>query len=198
MRLWHGRVPDGDRAALVRDLYAAENEGQVDPSGSQDMVGILYPGINRLDYDFNHQGGVFPYHVESNNELAVSAWLEQMIYMVPIDQRPLGYYPLDVKNLEPSLICRLGQAGADCFDAIIAKDPQALGNSMGESMHCSEAILPNTVRHSTITIDLIAILTYYQNRYYGAMYSGCGGGYIYVVSDEPVPGGFQVQVKISR
>jgi hypothetical protein len=39
------------------------------------------------------------------------------------------------------------------------------------------------------------ILGYYQKRYHGAMYSGCGGGYIYVVSDEPVPGGFQVKVR---
>jgi hypothetical protein len=30
------------------------------------------------------------------------------------------------------------------------------------------------------------------------MYSGCGGGYLYVVSDEPVPGAFQVQVRTSR
>jgi hypothetical protein len=195
MRLWNGGIPQDDPAALVRDLYAAENDGQAYPSGSQDMAGILYPGINRLDYDFNHEGGYFPCHVESNNEPALFAWLEQMIYVVPINQRPAGYYPLEEKNLDPSLICRLGQSGADCFDAIIAKDAQALGNSMCESNHCSQAILPNSVRHPTITIDLMAILRYYQNRYYGAMYSGCGGGYMYVVSEEPVPGGFQVQVR---
>ena len=195
MRLWNGRAPEGNRDALVRDLYAAENEGQLDPSGSQDMAGILYPGINRLDYDFNHEGGYFPCRVESNNEPTLFAWLEQMIYVVPINQRPAGYYPLEEKNLDSSLICRLGQSGADCFDAIIAKDAQALGNSMCESNHCSQAILPNTVRHPTITIDLMAILRYYQNRYYGAMYSGCGGGDMYVVSEEPVPGGFQVQVR---
>jgi hypothetical protein len=27
------------------------------------------------------------------------------------------------------------------------------------------------------------------------MYSGCGGGYLYVVSEEPVPGGFKVKVR---
>ena len=64
-------------------------------------------------------------------------------------------------------------------------------------MDCWERVLPNTVRHATITIDLMAILAHYQHYYYGAMYSGCGGGYIYVVSDEPVPGGFQVKVRIA-
>jgi len=28
------------------------------------------------------------------------------------------------------------------------------------------------------------------------MYSGCGGGYLYVVSAEPVPGGFRVKVRV--
>jgi hypothetical protein len=30
------------------------------------------------------------------------------------------------------------------------------------------------------------------------MYSGCGGGYLIVVSDEPVPGAFQVTVRIAK
>ena len=87
------------------------------------------------------------------------------------------------------------QKGKDCFDAIVSKDAQVLGDSMVACMRCWETILPNTVRHSTIAIDLMAILNHYQKQYYGAMYSGCGGGYIYVVSDQPVPGGFQVKVK---
>jgi len=90
-------LPDGDPVDLVRKLYAAENQGKTDPSGSQDMAGILYPGVNRLDYDFDHEGGYFPVHIESNNDLAVARWLEAHIYMVPINQRPLGYNPLEEK-----------------------------------------------------------------------------------------------------
>jgi len=29
------------------------------------------------------------------------------------------------------------------------------------------------------------------------MYSGCGGGYLIVVSNEPVPGAFKVNVRVS-
>ena len=43
----------------------------------------------------------------------------------------------------------------------------------------------------------MGLLAYYQSRYPGAMYSGCGGGYLFVVSDEPVPGAFQVKVRIA-
>jgi hypothetical protein len=43
----------------------------------------------------------------------------------------------------------------------------------------------------------MAILGYYQSRYAGAMYSGCGGGYIYVVSEEEVPGSIRVKVRVA-
>ncbi len=68
LRLWKGVLPEGDPAELVRQLYAAENEGKAEPSGSQDMIGLVYPGVNRLDYDFNYHGGIFPAHIESNND----------------------------------------------------------------------------------------------------------------------------------
>jgi len=197
MEIWGGCIPPGDPADLVRELYIAENEGRSAPSGSQDMAGILYPGINRLDYNFAHESGYFPVHIESNNDPEVAAWLEQIIYMVPINPRPEGYNPLIEKNLDPEWIRRLGQSGKDCFAAIVARDAQALGASMAECMLCWERILPGTVRYPTIRVDLMAILAHYQKRYYGAMYSGCGGGYVYVVSDEPVPGGFQVKVRIA-
>jgi hypothetical protein len=197
VQIWGDHLPAGEPASKVRELYVAENQGRSAPSGSQDMVGILYPGISRLDYDFNFQGGIYPVRVESNNDPEVSAWLERVIYLLPINQRPAGYDPLVEQNLDPAWIRRLGQTGKDCFAAILARDARALGASMNTCMVCWEQILPNTVRHPAITLDLEAILAYYQGRYLGAMYSGCGGGYLYVVSNEPVPGGFQVKVRIT-
>ena len=103
---------------------------------------------------------------------------------------------MEEQNLDPEWIRRLGQSGKDCFDGIVTQDIKMLGAAMNECMACWETILPNTVRHPTITIDLVALLKHYQTRYPGAMYSGSGGGYIYVVSEEPVPGGFQVKVRL--
>jgi len=196
LKLWGGRLPDQHPAELVRELYAAENTGKSEPSGSQDMAGIIYPGISRLDYDFTYEEGYFPVHVESCNDPEIACWLEHVIYMVPVAQRPPNYSPLGEKNLDPDWIARLGQSGKGCYDAILARDAKALGDSMNFCMTCWEKILPNTVRHPLIKVDLIGILKYYQNRYIGAMYSGCGGGYLYVVSEEPVPGAFQVKIRI--
>ena len=195
VRMWNGAMPEGDPARLVRELYAEENRGRPEPSGSQDMIGLLTPGVSRLDYDADHEEGIFPRHIESTTDPVVAAWLERVIHVVPVAQRPAGYNPLGVKNLDPKWIARLGRTGKDCFDAIVHRDLRALGHSMNECMQCWEALLPQTVHHPTITIDLPGILSFYQERSSGAMYSGCGGGYLYVVSEEPVPGSFTVQVR---
>ena len=197
LRLWGGQVPDGNPMDLVRALYQAENQGKPEPSGSQDMAGLLLPGINRLDYDAAFEGGYFPAHVESCNDPDVAAWLSQFFYFLPVNQRPDGYNPLGIKNLDADWIRRLGQSGKDCYRSILNCDLRGLGESMNECMRCWEAILPHTVTHPTIHIDLKAILAYYQSRYPGAMYSGCGGGYLFIVSEEPVPGAFQVKVRVA-
>ncbi len=198
MRLWNGTLPDRNPMELVRELYNAENKGKPEPSGSQDMAGLIYPGVNRLDYDYAYEGGFFPVHIESNKDPDIAHWLEEVIHILPVAPRPDGYNPLGRKNLESEWVNRLGQSGRHCFEAIVAKDARALGASLNESMKCWEALLPQTVRHPALTVDLSAVLGYYQSRYAGAMYSGCGGGYLYVVSEQPVPGSICPTVRFAE
>jgi len=195
-RLWPGDLADRSTADLARELYAEENRGKLEPSGSQDMIGLIYPGVNRLDYDYEYEGGIFPKRIESNNDPAVAEWLERIVKMIPIAQRPEGYNPLGIKNLDKKWIFRLGQTGKDCYNAIVRGHLASFGTSLNDCMECWEAILPQTVRHPALTVDLLGILHHYQQRYAGAMYSGCGGGYLYVASDESVPGSMSVKVRI--
>ena len=197
-QIWPEGLPAGDPAELVRWLYWAENQDKEEPSGSQDMAGLVYPGINRLDYDIACENGYFPCHVESCQDANVKSWLEEAIHLIPVNQRPEAYNPLGTKNLDPEWVLRLGKSGQDCYSAILAKDLRGLGESMNECMCCWEMLLPHTVQHPSISINLVEILRYYQNRYAGAMYSGCGGGYLYIVSNEPVPGSFQVKVRLAE
>lgn len=194
-RLWGKQIPGGDPAQRVRELYAAENQGRPEPSGSQDMAGLVYPGVNRLDYDAAYADGYFPVHVESNCDSQVARWLEHVLYLLPIAPRPPGYHPLGSFTPDSTWIQRLGQTGQDCYAAIQAQDVRGLGASFNECMRCWQAILPHTVQHPTLTIDLVSLLSFYQARYWGAMYSGCGGGYLIVASEKPVPGGLQIQVR---
>jgi hypothetical protein len=196
LRLWKGMLPDRDPAELVRELYTAENQKRQDPSGSQDMIGLVYPGINRLDYDFDHEGGIFPRQIVSHRDPATVRWLETVMHLIPVMQRPERYHPLGTQHLEPEWIRRLGQSGQLCFESIVKRDLAGLGASMNACMECWEAILPHTVRHPTIHIDLLSLMHYYRNQHAGAMYSGCGGGYLLVASDQPVAGSLKVTIRI--
>ncbi len=193
--LWNGALPERPPLELIRELYRAENAGSTKPSGSQDMAGLILPGISRLDYDYRHEGGVFPTYIESCADAEICSWLEHCMHVVPVAQRPIGYSPLGGENLDPQWIQRLGASGKSCFSAITAMSLERLGESLNECMRCWSAVLPHTVRHPLIATDLLELLSFYQDRYPGAMYSGCGGGYLFVVSAEAVPGAFQVHVR---
>lgn len=104
MARWGDELLEADPTNLVRELYFAENKGQAEPSGSQDMAGLVYPGINRLDYDFDFEGGYFPCHIESNNDPTVAAWLEEVIHILPVEPRPSGYNLPGIKNLDADWI----------------------------------------------------------------------------------------------
>ena len=198
MDLWKGKLPNRPPGELVRELYEVENKGKTEPSGSQDMIGLVYPGINRLDYDFKVHGGVFPSHIESCNSRKVARWLGSVLHLLPVEPRPEGYSPLGVRNLTPKWVASLGRSGRDCYDAIVKRDAIALGASLNLTMKCWETLLPHVVRHPSLRVDLMPILKAYQRQYPGAMYSGCGGGYLIVVSEKPVPGSLKIEVRISQ
>jgi hypothetical protein len=198
MQLWKNGIPAVNPRQLVKDLYAFENQNLTEPSGSQDMIGILYPGINRLDYDPHFEGGVFPRHIESCNDPEIIAWLENVIHILPVEPRPPGYAPLGRKNLDPAWIARLGQTGVDCYNAILAKDTKLLGDAMNRSMACWEVILPDTLSFPSMRLNLLQLMKHYQSQYPGAVYSGCGGGYLYVISETKVPGSFHAKLRFSE
>jgi hypothetical protein len=196
-RIWGNSLPDRPPPDLVRELYAEENRGKPDPSGSQDMVGLVYPGIVRMDFDIESDGGYFPAVVETCEDSAVIEWLERTLKILPVCQRPAGYSPLIEKNLSGPEVERLGRSGRTCYEAILGRDLVSLQESMKECMRSWEALLPGTLRHPLIAVDLPGILEYYAKEYGGAMYSGCGGGYLFVAAEKPVPGSFGFRVRRS-
>jgi hypothetical protein len=197
-RLWNGTLPDGDPIQLIRELYEAENQGVSQPSGSQDMAGLILPGINRLDYDYDHRGGLFPVSIESCKDEEVVRWLEEVLHLLPVAPRPDGYNPLGEQHLSAEWVRRLGESGKLCFRAIVTKNLRELGESMNECMKCWEALLPHTVRHPAIKVDLLSLLSSYQSRSAGAMYSGCGGGYLFVASEDKVPGAIKMKIRFAK
>ena len=194
LELWGGALPDRDPAQLVRELYEAENEGRDEPSGSQDMIGLIYPGVIASNTTSDVTRACSPPH-RVVQRLGRRRLARASCTSLPVARVPAAT-TLETKNLDPAWIGRLGRSGCDCYNAIVARDIERLGASMNECMACWEAILPGTVRHPTLRVDLMELLSFYQSRYPGAMYSGCGGGYLFVASERPVPGAFTIQVRV--
>ena len=192
-------IPDHiDKYELATHLYYWENERKVPIGGSQDAWGSVYPGITLLHYDFRHHNGVLPKKVTSTVDKRIAKWLERHLWIVEcVGPRPNGYNPFDGgRRATKNIVSQLGRSGQECFAAIKNRDVASLGASFNQCSTAWRRMLPAIFEHPTIKIPVMQRLRYYQRRYAGAMPSGCGVGYIYVASSEPVEDGFQVKVNL--
>lgn len=197
------RYPNGipkktNRYRLAADLYYWENERKVPIGGSQDAYGSVYPGFSLLHYDFRHHNGVLPKKVTSILDRRTARWFERNFWIVDcVGPRPRGYNPFDGGRFATQrVVSQLGQSGQDCFAAIKNRNVAALGDSFNRCSRAWRKMLPAIFEHPTIKEPVMKRLRQYQRRYAGAMPSGCGVGYIYVASSQPVEGGFQVKVNL--
>jgi cytidyltransferase-like protein len=188
IQIWGDRYPDGDHEQNAKLLFGAENPpGKVYVSGSQDHIGLLYPGINRLCYN----GGYWPEKIESTTEKETCDWLSGVLHLVPLEPRPEGYDPLKVMHLEKPLIRELGEAGDLCWEAILKKDVHGLGKALTNTLLSWKKILPLTVPDRVMK----EMETKYFPNYPGAITSGSGGGYVIVVSENEIEGAIKIKVR---
>jgi len=188
IKIWGDRYPDGDHEQNAKILFGAENPpGKTYVSGSQDHIGLLYPGINRLWY----RGGYWPEKIESAIGKDVCDWLSDVLYLVPLEPRPKGYDPLKIMHLEKPLIKELGEAGNNCWESILKKDVKGLGKSLTDTLFSWKKILPLTVPDWVMK----EMETKYLSNYPGAITSGAGGGYVIVVSEKAVEGSIKIKVR---
>lgn len=188
IRLWGDRYPDGDPLENARLLFGAENPpGKEYVSGSQDHLGLLMPGINRLFYN----GGYWPEKIDSDISREICDWLSDVIWLVKLKPRPAGYDPLKEMHLEKQYIKQLGEAGDLCWESILKKDIKGLGKGMTDTYLMWKKILPLTVPDEILQ----EMETNYFSNFPGAITSGSGGGYVIVVSEKPVDGAIKIKVK---
>jgi cytidyltransferase-like protein len=186
--LWNGKIPEGDPIRNAQLLFGAENPpGTKYVSGSQDQIGLMVPGIKRLYYN----GSYWPTRIESCTDKGICDWLSQVLYLIPLDPRPEGYDPLQVKHLEKSFVKELGESGDQCWESILKMDVRGLGKAMTRSFLAWRKMLPFTVPDGVMR----EMETRYLPNYPGAITSGSGGGYAMVASDRDISGAIRIKVK---
>jgi cytidyltransferase-like protein len=188
IKLWGDRYPEGNPLENAMLLFGAENPpGKKYISGSQDHLGLLMPGVNRLYYN----GGYWPEKIDSNTNEDICNWLSEVIHLVPLKPRPDGYDPLKDMNLKKEFVKELGEAGNLCWESIIKKDIDGLGRSLTDTFLSWKKILPLTVPDWVME----EMESNYFGKYPGAITTGSGGGYIIVASDKPIEGEIKIKVR---
>jgi hypothetical protein len=188
LELWGGKMPEGDPIRNAKLLFGAENPpGSEYISGSQDQIGLMASGVNRLYFN----GKYWPESIDSCIDPEICDWLSDVLYLIPLDPRPEGYDPIKEKHLDLAFVKELGISGDDCWKSIKNKDLKGLGSSMTRSFFAWKKMMPYTVPDSIMN----EVKTKYIPHYAGAITSGSGGGYVVVASGENIEGAVRIKVK---
>ena len=186
--LWGNQFPEGDLVRKARLIFGAENPpGSEYISGSQDQLGILLPGANRLNYD----GNFWPSGIESIVDAGTCDWLSEVLHLIPLAPRPEGYNPLIDKNLSVENVSELAASGDICWQGIKEKDVNKLGEGMKRTFLSWRKILPYTVPDQVLN----EMEAKWLPNYPGAITSGSGGGYVIVASGKAIPGAMKIRIK---
>lgn len=186
--LWGNEIPNNDKEKLANILFCVENPpGSKYISGSQDSIGIIYPGVNKIFYDNNY----WPDEIISikNNETLI--WIEKHLWFINLSPRKKGYNVLIKKNINKENTQKLADASDGVWNAIITKDLKLFGSEMTKSFEAQIDMFPNMV--NPYILDQIE---YYKSEAIGWKISGAGGGgYLILVSDKPIKNGIQIKIK---
>lgn len=188
--LWGNEIPEGNREKLARQLFCYDNEPNLNKkfiSGSQDSLGICLPGINKLCYD----NGYWPFYIDTINDEETISWLESIIWLVPIYPRSRDLDLYSDIDFKVNYIQSLSLAADKAWDAIKRRDTNEFAQAFLEGFRSQIKIFPKMMDD-----DIWNIVEKYVSTVLGYKLSGAGGGgYLVLVSEQPVENGFQIKIK---
>ena len=186
--LWGPRLPGGDPEKLAKVLFCYDNPpGTKIISGSQDAIGIVFPGLNISHYE----GEYWPKKIESNHDELTLQFIENALYLIPLGPRESGFDVLQDTCIDSERAKDLSDAALKCWDSILNHDVIGFGNGLRAGFEAQVAMFPNM---RTPMVD--ALISQYRNESLGWKLSGAGGGgYLILVAEKPIEGAFQVKIR---
>lgn len=188
IEMWHVDIPEGDRETLAKILFRFENPpGSAYVSGSQDAIGIVMPGLNRLYYDNDY----WPANIDSVKDAEILDFIEENLWLIPLSPRGGGYDVLADTRIDEEGARRLSEAADNCWNAILAKDVDAWGKACTESFKAQIAMFPNMAPESVMNV-----VNEYIDNVKGIKITGAGGGgYLVIVNDTPVENALKIRIR---
>ncbi len=187
--LWKIEIPNGDHEQLAKILFSYDNPpGTKEVSGSQDALGIVLPGLNKLNYP---EENYWPSTIESVDEEEVLSWLETHLYLLSLGPREGSYKVLNNTHIDIDSAKALAIATDDCWDAILQKDILAFGKAFRASFEAQIKMFPNMVDDT-----IMEMINLYKDRCKGYKLSGAGGGgYLILVNDTPIENTIKIKIR---
>lgn len=189
IELWKTDIPQGEPEILARTLFCLENPpGSQYISGSQDSIGIVYPGVNRLDYS---EGEYWPAHIQQNTDEDTLHFIESHLWFINLSPRGHDYNVLSNSKPGKEGAKWLADSAIKTWEAIHEKDPVKFGRFFRESFEAQVSMFPLMVNQ-----QILEAVNTYRNQALGWKISGAGGGgYLVLVSEKPVANAMQIKIR---
>ena len=188
IQMWQTDIPEGNKEILAKTLFSFENPpGTKVISGSQDSIGIVFPGVNKLNYG---KEKYWPESIQSLTDHEILDFIENHLWFITLSPRIGDFDVLTDTVISRQNAKNLADAANKCWDAIQNKDLKSFGTAFRESFEAQIAMFPHMVNP-----DILAQIDSYKNSALGWKLSGAGGGgYLVLVSDRPVENAIQIRI----
>lgn len=188
IELWTNRIPRNDLEKLSKILFCYENPpGTKIVTGSQDSIGIVYPGLNKIHYDNNF----WPIKIENILDEEKLKFIEENIKLIPLGPRNNEFDVLSKINLHKEHIKELAEHSNKLWNSILNLDIKNFGKSFLNSFNAQLKIFPMMLNDEiSKTIDI------YKDDVIGYKLSGSGGGgYLILVTNKIIDGSIKIKIR---
>jgi glycerol-3-phosphate cytidylyltransferase-like family protein len=187
--LWQYNIPEGDREMLAKTLFCVENPPGIKyVSGSQDSIGIVYPGVNRLDYS---PGEYWPAKIVTVVDEDILSFIEEHLWFINLSPRNEDFDVLSRTFIGTAGAKALADAASATWDSILEKDLLKFGNNFRRSFEAQISMFPDMVNPT-----ILHTIESYREVALGWKISGAGGGgYLVLVSDKPVENAMRIRIR---
>jgi|WetSurMetagenome_2_1015567.scaffolds.fasta_scaffold88545_1 cytidyltransferase-like protein len=177
--LWGARIPAGNFEKLAKVLFCYDNPpGTKVISGSQDSIGIVFPGLARAYYDGNY----WPSSIENVRDEKTLQFVENSLHMVSLGPRRPEFDVLADTNITERHARGLADAAEDCWKAILNHNIVEFGRAFRASFEAQVSMFPHMMNG-----EVARLIDRYRDSTLGWKLSGAGGGgYLILVSDKPI------------
>jgi cytidyltransferase-like protein len=185
IELWGPKIPPGDYEKLAKILFCYDNPpGTEEISGSQDAIGLIFPGLAKAYYE----GEYWPTRIDRVVDELALQFVERSLYLMTLGPRHDGFSVLSDTRIDRQGARALSQATDNCWQAILKRDIERFGTHFRHSFEAQIAMFPNMM-----TPTVRKLIDQYRDQALGWKLSGAGGGgYLILVSDKPIEGAVRV------